>query len=82
MGRKKANNQWYLLETHEITVRKYVVQATSAREARSSEDRFGDLLGAIDDHSCPKQLFSGWCFGQGSEPVACHQDADIPSIRP
>ena len=54
MARKKSNTQWYLLETHEITVRKYVVQATSAREARSSKDRFDDLLGAIDDDPHPK----------------------------
>jgi len=54
MARKKSNNQWYLLETNEITIRKYVVEATSAREARSSEDRFDDLLGAIDDDPHPK----------------------------
>jgi hypothetical protein len=54
VARKKSNNQWYLLETNEITIRKYGVEATSAREARSSDDRFDDLLGAIDDDPHPK----------------------------
>ncbi len=61
MACKKANNQWYIV-TQEYTVqRKYLVPATSAREARSldlpyagfegdnEDDWYDSLLGAIDE---------------------------------
>jgi hypothetical protein len=67
MARKKAN-QWYIV-TQEYTVqRKYLVPATSAREARSldlphagyegdnEDDWYDSLLGAIDEDPRPRTV--------------------------
>ena len=54
MAGKKANNQWYIVTVEEVIERKYVVQATSAREARKM---YGDeLLGAIDNCDNPMKI--------------------------
>ena len=49
MKRKKTGNQWYIVTTHAIVERKYLVEATSAREARRECDWSNGLLGANDE---------------------------------
>jgi hypothetical protein len=52
MARKKANNQWYIVWQEHIVDRKYLVEATSAREARKMG--YDELLGCIDEDDHPK----------------------------
>jgi hypothetical protein len=52
MARKKARNNWYIVGMTYIVDRMYLVEATSAREARRMENE--ELLGAIDEDDRPQ----------------------------
>jgi hypothetical protein len=54
MARKKVNNQWYIVTVEEAILRKYLVEVTSAREARKMD--YDELLGAIDDCYNPMKV--------------------------
>jgi hypothetical protein len=69
VARKKAKKEWYIVTVEETIQRKYLGEATSAREARKSGCEF---LGTVDSGDNPEKFVRAVGFPTEQEARESH----------